>query len=40
MQEKSIFHSVVSACIQLLVQDLECACDPALQALTKIQVFQ
>ncbi|XP_034195572.1 vacuolar protein sorting 53 isoform X1 [Osmia lignaria lignaria] len=36
-QEQDIFHNVISNCIQLLVQDLESACDSALTAMTKIQ---
>ncbi|XP_015124851.1 vacuolar protein sorting-associated protein 53 homolog [Diachasma alloeum] len=36
-QEQDIFHNVISNCIQLLVQDLEAACDPALTAMIKIQ---
>ncbi|KAG8300721.1 Vacuolar protein sorting-associated protein 53 [Homalodisca vitripennis] len=36
-QEQDIFHSVISNCIQLLVQDLEMACEPALSAMSKIQ---
>ncbi|KAG1682195.1 Vacuolar protein sorting-associated protein 53 [Nymphon striatum] len=35
--EQDIFHNVISNCIQLLVQDLEAACEPALTALIKIQ---
>lgn len=34
--EQDIFHNVISNCIQLLVQDLDCACDPALSAMTKL----
>ncbi|XP_045508313.1 vacuolar protein sorting-associated protein 53 homolog [Colias croceus] len=34
--EQDLFHKMISTCIQLLVQDLELACDPALQAMTKI----
>lgn len=30
------YFSVISNCIQLLVQDLDCACDPALSAMTKV----
>jgi len=29
-------HSVISTCIQLLVQDLEMACEPALAAMSKV----
>ncbi|XP_065335075.1 vacuolar protein sorting-associated protein 53 homolog [Cloeon dipterum] len=35
--EQDIFHNVISNCIQLLVQDLEIACEPALSAMSKIQ---
>ncbi|CAM1308632.1 VPS53 (predicted), partial [Pycnogonum litorale] len=35
--EQDIFHNVISSCIQLLVQDLEAACEPALTTLIKIQ---
>lgn len=31
-----VFNSVIANCIQLLVQDLESACDPALQAMSKV----
>ncbi|XP_052743016.1 vacuolar protein sorting-associated protein 53 homolog [Bicyclus anynana] len=34
--EQDMFHKLISNCIQLLVQDLELACEPALQAMTKI----
>ncbi|KAH9498665.1 Vacuolar protein sorting-associated protein 53 [Bulinus truncatus] len=34
--EQDMFHSVITSCIQLLVQDLETACEPALTAMTKI----
>lgn len=34
-QEQDLFHSVISSCIHLLVQDLEMACEPALTAMTK-----
>ncbi|XP_039748041.1 uncharacterized protein LOC120625145 [Pararge aegeria] len=34
--EQDLFHKMISNCIQLLVQDLELACEPALQAMTKI----
>ena len=30
------FHNVISACIQLLVQDLEASCEPALVAMSKL----
>lgn len=36
-QEQDIFHNVISSCIQLLVQDMEMACEPALTAMSKIQ---
>ncbi|XP_049767266.1 vacuolar protein sorting-associated protein 53 homolog [Schistocerca cancellata] len=35
-QEQDVFHNVISNCIQLLVQDLESACEPALTAMSKI----
>ncbi|XP_045538426.1 vacuolar protein sorting-associated protein 53 homolog [Papilio machaon] len=34
--EQDLFHKMISNCIQLLVQDLELACEPALQSMTKI----
>ncbi|XP_033627751.1 vacuolar protein sorting-associated protein 53 homolog isoform X2 [Asterias rubens] len=34
--EMDVFHGVISNCIQLLVQDLESACDPALSAMNKV----
>ncbi|BFZ18354.1 hypothetical protein BsWGS_21393 [Bradybaena similaris] len=34
--EQDMFHTVISNCIQLLVQDLETACEPALTAMTKM----
>lgn len=34
--EQDVFHSVISNCIQLLVQDLENACDAPLTALIKV----
>ncbi|CAF0997701.1 unnamed protein product [Brachionus calyciflorus] len=34
--EKDIFSGVISNCIQLLVQDLENSCEPALTAMSKI----
>ncbi|XP_041983699.1 uncharacterized protein LOC121736517 [Aricia agestis] len=34
--EQELFHKMINNCIQLLVQDLELACEPALQAMTKI----
>ncbi|KAJ8667632.1 hypothetical protein QAD02_009295 [Eretmocerus hayati] len=36
-QEQDIFHGVISNCIQLLAQDLEVACEPALNAMIKLQ---
>ncbi|EFN69602.1 Vacuolar protein sorting-associated protein 53-like protein [Camponotus floridanus] len=36
-QEQDNFHKVISHCIQLLVQDLETACESALTAMTKMQ---
>ncbi|XP_058806703.1 vacuolar protein sorting-associated protein 53 homolog [Phymastichus coffea] len=35
-QEQDTFHGVISNCIQLLVQDLELACEPSLNAMIKI----
>lgn len=34
--EQDLFHKIISNCIQMLVQDLEMSCEPALQAMTKI----
>lgn len=34
--EQDTFHNVISSCIQLLVQDLETACEPALTAMSKM----
>ncbi|XP_071094311.1 vacuolar protein sorting-associated protein 53 homolog [Haliotis cracherodii] len=34
--EQDMFHNVISNCIQLLVQDLETACEPALTAMSKM----
>ncbi|ESO10106.1 hypothetical protein HELRODRAFT_72764 [Helobdella robusta] len=34
--EQNLFHGVITSCIQLLVQDLEGACDPALTAMSKV----
>ncbi|CAH0404286.1 unnamed protein product [Chilo suppressalis] len=34
--EQDLFHKMINNCIQMLVQDLEMACEPALQAMTKI----
>ncbi|XP_076364592.1 vacuolar protein sorting 53 [Tachypleus tridentatus] len=36
-KEQDLFHSVISHCIQLLVQDVEATCEPALTAMVKIQ---
>lgn len=36
-KEQDQFHKVISNCIQLLVQDLENACEPSLTAMSKIQ---
>lgn len=36
LPEQDLFHKMINTCIQLLVQDLELACEPALQAMTKI----
>ncbi|XP_075232091.1 vacuolar protein sorting 53 [Lycorma delicatula] len=36
-QEQDIFHNVISNCIQLLVQDLEIACEPALTTMIRMQ---
>nr|CAI5860964.1 unnamed protein product [Callosobruchus analis] len=36
-KEQDDFHKVISNCIQILVQDLENACEPALTAMSKIQ---
>ncbi|KAF7990155.1 hypothetical protein HCN44_009890 [Aphidius gifuensis] len=36
-QEQDLFHNVISNCIQLLVQDIESACESALIAMIKIQ---
>lgn len=33
--EQDVFHNVISSCIQLLVQDLELACEPGLTAMVK-----
>ncbi|KAF6029073.1 VPS53 [Bugula neritina] len=33
--EQDLFHGVITHCIQLLVQDLESACEPALHAMSK-----
>ncbi|XP_077995725.1 vacuolar protein sorting-associated protein 53 homolog [Glandiceps talaboti] len=35
-KEMDVYHNVISNCIQLLVQDLEAACEPALIAMNKI----
>ncbi|KAM3956234.1 LOW QUALITY PROTEIN: vacuolar protein sorting 53 [Aphomia sociella] len=34
--EQDLFHKMITNCIQMLVQDLELACEPALQSMTKI----
>ncbi|KAF0310102.1 Vacuolar protein sorting-associated protein 53 [Amphibalanus amphitrite] len=34
--EQDVFHSVIGNCVQVLVQDLESACDPALVTMTKM----
>lgn len=34
--EQDLFHKIISNCIQMLVHDLELACEPALQAMTKV----
>ncbi|CAC5421456.1 VPS53 [Mytilus coruscus] len=34
--KQDTFHNVISSCIQLLVQDLETACEPALTAMSKM----
>lgn len=34
--EQDLFHKIITDCIQLLVQDLEAACEPALVSMTKI----
>ncbi|KAL1502584.1 hypothetical protein ABEB36_007707 [Hypothenemus hampei] len=36
-KEQDQFHKVISNCIQLLVQDLENACEPSLNSMSKIQ---
>lgn len=38
--EKDIYHGIISNCIQLLVQDMESGCDPALIVMNKIQWHQ
>lgn len=35
--EKDIFHRCISNCINLMVQDVECACEPALIVMNKTQ---
>lgn len=37
--ELDVFHSVISSSIQLLVQDLEAACDTSLVVMTKVIKF-
>ena len=34
--EQDVYHSVIHSCIQLLVQDLETGCEPALIAMIKM----
>lgn len=34
--EQDVYHSVINSCIQLLVQDLDAHCDPALTTMTKM----
>ncbi|XP_037068256.1 vacuolar protein sorting-associated protein 53 homolog [Pollicipes pollicipes] len=34
--EQDVFHNVIGNCVQVLVQDLETACDPALVMMTKM----
>uniref|UniRef100_A0A6P7FZ03 Vacuolar protein sorting-associated protein 53 homolog n=1 Tax=Diabrotica virgifera virgifera TaxID=50390 RepID=A0A6P7FZ03_DIAVI len=36
-KEQDNFHKVISSCIQILVQDLENSCEPALTAMSKVQ---
>ncbi|XP_059617853.1 vacuolar protein sorting-associated protein 53 homolog [Phlebotomus argentipes] len=36
-EEKDVYHRIISNCIQLLVQDLETGCEPALIVMSKIQ---
>ncbi len=35
-QEQELFHSVTSSCLAILVQDMDGACEAALQTMTKI----
>lgn len=37
--EKDVFHRIISNCIQLLVQDMENGCEPALIVMSKVQTF-
>ncbi|XP_055372308.1 vacuolar protein sorting-associated protein 53 homolog [Condylostylus longicornis] len=36
-EEQDIYHRIISTCIQLMVQDLENGCEPALTIMSKIQ---
>ncbi|XP_053621507.1 vacuolar protein sorting-associated protein 53 homolog [Plodia interpunctella] len=36
LPEQDLFHKMITDCIQMLVQDLELACEPALLAMTRI----
>jgi len=38
-EELDLFHSVITACLQFLVQDLDTACDASLVAMTKVCIF-
>lgn len=35
--EKDIFHRCISNCIHLMVQDIECGCEPALIVMNKVK---
>lgn len=35
-EEKDIFHRCISNCIHLMVQDIECGCEPALIVMNKV----
>lgn len=37
-EEKDVFHKIISNCIQLLVQDLENGCEPALHVINKVRL--
>lgn len=37
-EEQDLFNAVITACLQLLVQDLDAACDACLAAMTKVQL--